>query len=127
RAAHRRDRRRESARAALGVRRAGELPRRIHAGPHRGRRRRRIHAAVRSGGRRRDLRPLNTVVAMDSRPAIAVTSGEPAGIGPELCAMLAVRHARAPFDARLVLLGDRDLLEARAERIGLAPRYADYT
>ena len=64
---------------------------------------------------------------MDSRPAIAVTSGEPAGIGPELCAMLAVRHARAPFDARLVLLGDRDLLEARAERIGLAPRYADYT
>lgn len=64
---------------------------------------------------------------MDSRPAIAVTSGEPAGIGPELCAMLAVRHARAPFDARLVLLGDRDLLEARAARIGLAPRYADYT
>ena len=60
------------------------------------------------------------------RPAIAVTSGEPAGIGPELCAMLAERHAREPFDARLVLLGDRELLAARAARIGLAPRYADY-
>ncbi|GMU73618.1 MAG: 4-hydroxythreonine-4-phosphate dehydrogenase [Burkholderiales bacterium] len=64
---------------------------------------------------------------MDGWPAIAVTSGEPAGIGPELCAMLALRHARAPFDARIVVLGDRDLLEARAARAGLTPRYADYT
>jgi len=59
-------------------------------------------------------------------PAIAITSGEPAGIGPELCAMLAVRHAREPYAARLVLLGDRDVLAARAARIGLAPKYADY-
>lgn len=61
-----------------------------------------------------------------SRPAIAVTSGEPAGIGPELCAMLAVRHASEPYAARLVILGDRDVLAARAGRVGLAPRYADY-
>ena len=60
------------------------------------------------------------------RPAIAITSGEPAGIGPELCAMLAMRHAREPCAARLVLLGDRDVLAARAARIGLAPKYADY-
>ncbi len=60
------------------------------------------------------------------RPAIAVTSGEPAGIGPELCAMLAVRHASEPYAARLVILGDRDVLAARAGRVGLAPRYADY-
>ena len=59
-------------------------------------------------------------------PAIAITSGEPAGIGPELCAMLAMRHADAPYAARLVLLGDRDLLAARAARIGLVPKYADY-
>ncbi|MEO8753770.1 MAG: 4-hydroxythreonine-4-phosphate dehydrogenase PdxA [Casimicrobiaceae bacterium] len=63
---------------------------------------------------------------MPERPALAVTSGEPAGIGPELCAMLAMRHAAAPFAARLVVLGDRDLLARRAARIGLAPRYADY-
>jgi len=61
-----------------------------------------------------------------SRPAIAVTSGEPSGIGPELCAMLAVRHAREPYAARLVVLGDREVLAARAARVGLAPKYADY-
>jgi len=60
------------------------------------------------------------------RPAIAVTSGEPSGIGPELCAMLAVRHAREPYAARLVVLGDREVLAARAGRVGLAPKYADY-
>ena len=48
---------------------------------------------------------------IDGRPAIAVTSGEPAGIGPELCAMLAVRHEREPFASRLVILGDRGLLD----------------
>ena len=59
-------------------------------------------------------------------PTIGVTSGEPAGIGPELCARLAARHARAPFAARLVLIGDRDLLAERSRRIGGVPRYADY-
>ena len=59
------------------------------------------------------------------RPPIAVTSGEPAGIGPELCAMLAMRHAARPFAARLVILGDRDVLASRASRIGLEPKYAD--
>ena len=48
-----------------------------------------------------------------SRPAIAVTSGEPSGIGPELCAMLAVRHGTEPYAARLVILGDREVLAAR--------------
>jgi 4-hydroxythreonine-4-phosphate dehydrogenase len=59
-------------------------------------------------------------------PVIAISSGEPAGIGPELCAMLADRHLREPFPARLVLLGDRDLLQARSERIGLALNFVDY-
>jgi 4-hydroxythreonine-4-phosphate dehydrogenase len=63
---------------------------------------------------------------MLEKPMLAITSGEPAGIGPELCAMLAMHHAQAPFAARLVLLGDRDLLATRAARIGLAPRYADF-
>ena len=40
-----------------------------------------------------------------SLPSIAITLGEPAGIGPELCAMIADRHARAPFPARLVFVG----------------------
>ena len=47
-------------------------------------------------------------------PAIAVTSGEPAGIGPDICLALAQQH----FPARLRILGDRDLLAARAARLG---------
>ncbi|HEY7237858.1 MAG TPA: 4-hydroxythreonine-4-phosphate dehydrogenase PdxA [Burkholderiales bacterium] len=41
-----------------------------------------------------------------ARPVIALTSGEPAGIGPELC----VRLAAERFPARLVAIGDRALL-----------------
>ena len=40
--------------------------------------------------------------------------------------MLAQRHAETPFAARLVILGDRDLLAARAARIGASPRYAEF-
>ncbi|MDP2811316.1 MAG: 4-hydroxythreonine-4-phosphate dehydrogenase PdxA [Rhodocyclaceae bacterium] len=45
---------------------------------------------------------------------IAVTSGEPAGIGPDIC--LALAGANLP--ARVVVLGDRDLLAERARQIG---------
>ena len=63
---------------------------------------------------------------MTERPVIAVTAGEPAGIGPELVALLALRHRERPFAARLVAVGDRELLLARAARIGITPRYVDY-
>jgi 4-hydroxythreonine-4-phosphate dehydrogenase len=46
-----------------------------------------------------------------TRPVVALTSGEPAGIGPELCALL----AREAFPARLVAIGDRALLPGVAE------------
>lgn len=48
-------------------------------------------------------------------PRIALTSGEPAGIGPELCIAIAQR----PWDCALVCIADRDLLVERAARIGL--------
>jgi len=60
------------------------------------------------------------------KPILAITSGEPAGIGPELVAMLAERHAEQPFAARLVLFGDFAMLARRAARIGLSPRYVEY-
>jgi len=56
------------------------------------------------------------------KPVIAITSGEPAGVGPELCAQLATQG----FAARLVLLGDRDLITARAQANGKAPPMVDY-
>ena len=63
---------------------------------------------------------------MASHPTIAVTAGEPAGIGPELIARLAERHQAKPFPARLVVLGDYDVLVARAARIDVAARYVRY-
>ena len=63
---------------------------------------------------------------MTFRPLIAITAGEPAGIGAELCARLAARHRQQPWPARLVVLGDRSLLEARAARIGVAAGYARF-
>ncbi len=61
-----------------------------------------------------------------ARPTIAITAGEPAGIGPELVAMLATRHHEQAFPARLVVIGDRELLARRAARIGAAAHYAEY-
>ncbi|HEX6136987.1 MAG TPA: 4-hydroxythreonine-4-phosphate dehydrogenase PdxA [Casimicrobiaceae bacterium] len=61
-----------------------------------------------------------------SHPTIAITAGEPAGIGPELVARLAERHAARHFPARLVVLADERLLAERARRIGATPRYERY-
>lgn len=54
---------------------------------------------------------------MDTRPRLrlALTAGEPAGVGPELL----VRLAAIPFDAELVAIADRGLLERAAARCGL--------
>ena len=55
-------------------------------------------------------------------PVIAVTSGEPAGIGPELCLCLAGYEG----DAQSVILGDRNLLQARADQLALAVKFRDF-
>ncbi len=47
-------------------------------------------------------------------PRIAVTVGEPAGIGPELILEL----ARKPWPAEIVVMGDARLLAARARQLG---------
>src|SRR5260221_5850438 len=57
----------------------------------------------------------------NSVPAIAVTSGEPAGVGPDICLAL----ARKRFAARIVVLGDREMLESRARQLGLPVRLRD--
>jgi 4-hydroxythreonine-4-phosphate dehydrogenase len=46
---------------------------------------------------------------------IVLTAGEPAGIGPDLCALM----AREPFAGRLLVLGDRELIAQRAARLGV--------
>jgi 4-hydroxythreonine-4-phosphate dehydrogenase len=53
---------------------------------------------------------------------IAVTSGEPAGIGPDLCVRLAERR----WPMRMVLFGDIELLRDRARRLGAGVRLLPY-
>lgn len=48
-------------------------------------------------------------------PTIAITAGEPAGIGPDLCIML----AHMPLKARIVIVADQDILKARALQLGI--------
>jgi 4-hydroxythreonine-4-phosphate dehydrogenase len=48
-------------------------------------------------------------------PRIALTSGEPAGVGPELCLALALQE----LPCELVCLGDRELLAGRARQLNL--------
>ncbi len=49
-------------------------------------------------------------------PRIALTPGEPAGIGPDLCLQLLARES---FAAELVLIADADMLAQRAGQLGL--------
>ena len=67
---------------------------------------------------------------MAAHPVIAITSGEPAGIGPEICMALAARLAGTGIGvdtpARIVLLGDRELLAARARAAGVDLALRDY-
>ena len=50
---------------------------------------------------------------MTNRPRIAITTGEPAGIGPDLCCALEARS-----NAELILIGDEKLLQDRSQLLG---------
>jgi 4-hydroxythreonine-4-phosphate dehydrogenase len=51
-----------------------------------------------------------------SARVVALTAGEPAGIGPDLCAM----YAGERFEGRLVVVGDAGVIRERARMRGLA-------
>ena len=46
---------------------------------------------------------------------IAITAGEPAGIGPDLCCLL----GQQSFSAQILIIADADVLQARAQQLGL--------
>nr|WP_306173644.1 4-hydroxythreonine-4-phosphate dehydrogenase PdxA [Limnobacter humi] len=52
-----------------------------------------------------------------------ITSGEPAGIGPELCGLIAEQALHQQLNRTLVLLGDADLLKQRSQAIGLSANW----
>lgn len=51
---------------------------------------------------------------------LLISSGEPAGIGPDLCLAL------AETDLPVVILGDLSLLEARASELNLSIKFLEY-
>ncbi len=55
-------------------------------------------------------------------PRIAITTGEPAGVGPELI----LEIARQPWPAELVVLGDARLLASRARAMGRQVGIAEF-
>ena len=57
------------------------------------------------------------------KPKIAITCGEPAGIGPDIISRINPRE----FEARLIVIGDRSLLEARAQSLQSSIDYIDYS
>ena len=65
------------------------------------------------------------MAAIRRRPAVAtlaVTSGDPAGIGPEICAALLRRR----WPCRLVVLGDRSLIDEATGPAMRRARFRDY-
>jgi len=54
-------------------------------------------------------------MSLSSQPRLAITSGEPAGIGPDLCVQL----ARADIDAQLVVFADPHLIADRAKLLDI--------
>ncbi|SEM91308.1 4-hydroxythreonine-4-phosphate dehydrogenase PdxA [Nitrosomonas marina] len=56
-------------------------------------------------------------------PSIALTAGEPAGIGPDIC----LQMAQHPLSCKLVIIADHDLLAARAQQLGIAVELTDIT
>lgn len=56
-------------------------------------------------------------------PTIAITAGEPAGVGPDLCIML----AHQAINAHIVVIADENMLKARAVQRGLALKTERYS
>jgi 4-hydroxythreonine-4-phosphate dehydrogenase len=55
-------------------------------------------------------------MALNRLPRIVITSGEPAGIGPDICVMLAQRDIAAD----ITIIGDADMLATRAKQLNIA-------
>jgi len=62
------------------------------------------------------------MATLDSIPRIALTPGEPAGIGPDLCIQL----AQQDLPCQLVVIANAQLLQERAEQLGLPIRIQEF-
>jgi len=60
---------------------------------------------------------------MNNTPPLAITAGEPAGIGPDLI----IQYAQQPLACPLVVIGDAQMLQQRAQQLALPLSLIDYT
>jgi len=56
---------------------------------------------------------------MTARPRLALTCGEPAGIGPDLCVMTAASQLASRVHCEIICLADEPMLRSRAATLGL--------
>ena len=59
---------------------------------------------------------------MSSLPRVVLTSGEPAGIGPDLALAVVQRD----WPCQLIIAGEPQLLAARAQQLGIALKFREY-
>ena len=62
-------------------------------------------------------------MAVDYLPTIALTAGEPAGIGPDLC----IQIGQHDLPCRLVVIADKKLLYTRAQQLQIPIKLIDAT
>ena len=63
---------------------------------------------------------------MNHIPQLAVTTGEPAGIGPDLVIDLASKEQSYQNKAQLVIIADKQMMQQRAEQLAIDINFIDY-
>lgn len=62
------------------------------------------------------------MAVISATPVLAITAGEPSGIGPDLC----VQIAQQAWDYQILVICDKDLLLQRAKQLGLPLSVSEY-
>lgn len=63
---------------------------------------------------------------MNRIPQLAVTTGEPAGIGPDLIIELASKKQTYQGKAHLIVIADKQMMQQRAESLAISIKFIDY-
>ncbi len=61
---------------------------------------------------------------MNTIPRLAVTPGEPAGIGPDLIIQLS--QQQLPLQAELIVIADKKMMQERAQQLNIPVTFSDY-
>ncbi len=66
------------------------------------------------------------MINMNNIPRLAVTPGEPAGIGPDLIIQLSQQQGSSPYSAELIVIADKVMMQARAKQLDIPISFVDY-